>query len=163
LRLPLPTLDALQHAYHTLIPISKHMGLQAQAYDGQCLRVSAPLANNVNHQQSAFGGSLFSVVALAGWGILQLKITEMDLDCNTVIAGGEVSYQLPVFSELVCECRLPPDYPAFAAKLRETGKASILLETAILVDNTPAMTFSGKYVVRQTPPTQRQLDSVAPA
>jgi thioesterase domain-containing protein len=151
LKLSLPTLDALQQAYYTLIPISEHMGLRAEAYDGQCLRVSAPLANNVNHQQSAFGGSLFSVVALAGWGILQLKITEMDVDCNTVIAGGEVSYQLPVFSELVCECRLPLDYPTFATRLIETGKASILLDTAILVDNKPAMTFSGKYVVRQIP------------
>ena len=151
MRLPRPTLEALQQAYYTLIPISEHMGLRAETYDGQCLRVSAPLANNVNHQQSAFGGSLFSVVALAGWGILQLKITEMDLNCNTVIAGGKVSYELPVFRELVCECRLPPDYPAFARRLVKKGKASILLETAILVDNKPAMTFSGKYVVRQTP------------
>jgi len=149
-QLPNATIESLQHAYHTLIPISQHMGIQVVSYDGSCLRVTAPLANNINHQQSAFGGSLFSLVALAGWGILQLKTTELELDCNTVIAGGEVGYHLPVFAELVCECRLPDDYAAFASRLTDTGKASILLDTGIVLDGASAMTFSGKYVVRQT-------------
>ena len=143
------TIESLQQAYHRLIPISEHMGIRVVSYDGECLRVTAPLANNINHQQSAFGGSLFSLVALAGWGILQLKTAELGLDCNTVIAGGEVGYHLPVFTELVCECRLPSSYSDFASRLTNTGKASILLDTGILLDDASAMTFSGKYVVRQ--------------
>jgi len=149
-QLPEASIEALQEAYETLIPISQHMGIRAVSYDGQCLRVTAPLANNINHQQSAFGGSLFSLVALAGWGILQLKTTELGLDCNTVIAGGEVGYHAPVFAELVCECRLPAAFEDFASRLQSTGKASILLETSVLQGDTSAMTFSGKYVVRQT-------------
>ena len=109
MQLPEASIEALQQAYQTLIPISQHMGIQAVSYDGQCLRVTAPLANNINHQQSAFGGSLFSLVALAGWGLLQLKITELGLDCTTVIAGGEVGYQVPVVAELcvTAACQQP--------------------------------------------------------
>ena len=54
MQLPNATIESLQHAYHTLIPISQHMGIQVVSYDGSCLRVTAPLANNINHQQSAF-------------------------------------------------------------------------------------------------------------
>jgi len=142
-------LATLQAALHTLIPISKHMGIEARAYDGRRLVLSAPLANNINHQQSAFGGSLFSLSALAGWGILQLKLAEMKVKANTVIAGGDVSYSQPVFKTLHCEIELPPAYPAFRDKFLETGKASILLTSNILLDGQSAMAFSGKYVVRK--------------
>ncbi|MBQ73546.1 MAG: hypothetical protein CMQ20_00820 [Gammaproteobacteria bacterium] len=57
----------------------------------------APLANNINHQQSAFGGSLFLLSALVGWGLLQLKLTVLNLTANPVIAGGGV---LPLFKSL---------------------------------------------------------------
>lgn len=142
-------LATLQGALHRLIPISKHMGIVAEHYDGNQLVLSAPLANNINHQQSAFGGSLFSLSALAGWGILQLKLTELGMTANTVIAGGDVSYDLPVFESLRCEINLPDDYPTFKEKLVSTGKASILLTSNILVGTGSAMAFHGKYVVRE--------------
>ncbi|MCB1644395.1 MAG: YiiD C-terminal domain-containing protein [Pseudomonadales bacterium] len=148
--LPAATTQALEETCHSLIPISQAMGLRVDAYDGQRLRLSAPLANNINHQQSAFGGSLFSLSALAGWGILQLKMTELGLDTNTVIAGGDVSYDKPVFGQLICVCELPAGYTTFTEKLRERGKASLAMQTRIIVNDETAMTFSGKYVVLLT-------------
>jgi thioesterase domain-containing protein len=142
-------LESLQSALHNLIPISKHMGIEASQYDGQCLILKAPLENNINHQRSAFGGSLFSLSALAGWGILQLKLAELGIKANTVIAGGDVGYSLPVFETLVCEITLPDAYPEFQAKLIANGKASILLTTNIIVEGVSAMTFNGKFVVRE--------------
>jgi len=142
-------LASLQTALHNLIPLSEYMGVEADSYDGERLVLSAPLANNINHQHSAFGGSLFSLSALAGWGILQLKLAEMKVNANTVIAGGDVSYSQPVFSTLHCEIELPATYPTFREKLLETGKASILLTSNILLDGESAMAFNGKYVVRK--------------
>ncbi|MFT5561037.1 MAG: thioesterase domain-containing protein [Candidatus Azotimanducaceae bacterium] len=142
-------LATLQSALYNFIPISKHMGINADSYDGERLVLSAPLANNINHQLSAFGGSLFSVSALAGWSILQLKLAEMKVEANTVIAGGDVSYSHPVFETLHCEIELPDAYPAFRDKFLETGKASILLTSNIMLDGQSAMAFSGKYVVRK--------------
>jgi len=149
-RLDIYDIASLQTALHTHIPISGHMGIEAESYDGERLVLRAPLANNINHQQSAFGGSLFSLSALAGWSIVQLKLAEMKITANTVIAGGDVSYSQPVFTTLHCEIELPPTYPAFRDKLLNTGKASILLTSNIVLDGESAMTFSGKYVVRKT-------------
>ena len=129
------SIEALQASYHSLIPISAHMGMCVDSYDGQTLSVSAPLENNINHQLSAFGGSLFSLAALAGW----------------VIAGGDVSYRQPVFETLRCRCTLPSEYDAFATQLVQNGKASLTLQSRFHLTSSPesdAMTFNGKYAVR---------------
>ena len=128
------------------------MGIRVVDYSGEVLIIAAPLANNINHQQSAFGGSLFSLAALAGWGLMQLKLTELDMDGNTVIAGGGVTYSRPVFEELVCRCAVPPEWPTFEEKLRTRGKGSIGMASTFHLaddpDGEPAMAFEGNYVVR---------------
>ncbi|HIG40467.1 MAG: YiiD C-terminal domain-containing protein [bacterium] len=144
---PISSIELLVEAYHTLIPISQHMGITVDAYDGNSLTIKAPLENNINHQNSAFGGSLFSLAALAGWGIIQLKLSELNLSANTVIAGGDVSYSAPVFEELVCQCRLPDEYDTFVDRLKSKGRASITLQSNFMVDASIAMAFSGRYVV----------------
>ena len=91
------SVESLQRAYHDLIPINAPMVIHIDQYDGRTLIIKAPLANNINHQQSAFGGSLFLLSALVGWGLLQLKLTVLNLTANPVIAGGGV---LPLFKSL---------------------------------------------------------------
>jgi hypothetical protein len=76
-------------------------------------------------------------------------LAELGIKANTVIAGGDVGYSLPVFETLVCEITLPDAYPEFQAKLIANGKASILLTTNIIVEGVSAMTFNGKFVVRE--------------
>ncbi len=138
---------SLEADIHRLIPIAREMGIRVSAYAVNQLTLRAPLANNINHQMSAFGGSLFSVAALSGWGLLQLKTGELRLKCNTVIADGEVSFKRPVFDDFVCTCALPDTYPDFVQALRETGKSSLILTPQILIADQVAMTFSGRYVV----------------
>jgi len=130
------------------------MGITVAGYTGTQLKLSAPLTENINHQQSAFGGSLFSVAALAGWGLLQLKFTELGLDCNTVIATGEVSYRRPVYSDFECRCELPGNWNEFIDKLKANGRASLTLSPQIIVDRQPAMILDGKYVA-----SKRQAES----
>lgn len=147
---PIRDLEDLQAALADLIPITTHMGLTADHYDGQKLILRAPLAPNVNHQRSAFGGSLFSVSALAGWSILQLKLGEQNLSANTVIKGGDVSYTAPVFEDIRCELTLPASFDDFFPRLQSLGRASIVLTSEIFIGNERevAMQFTGKYVVK---------------
>ena len=144
-------LPSLATALASLIPISAHMGIKPTHYDGSCLMLTAPLSANINHQQSAFGGSLFSISALAGWSLLQLKLGELGIKANTVIAGGDVGYSAPVYEELSCKITLPENYDEFVDKLKTKGRASLLMTSNIcLADDTQAMSFNGKYVVHRT-------------
>lgn len=125
------------------------MGIKTLAFDGRKLTIGAPLANNINHQQSAFGGSLFSLAALAGWGLLQLKLGEERLTANTVIAGGEVSYLAPVLEDFTCESTLPAQavYTQFLETLKSNNRAKLKLESDIFCKGVVSMKFEGRYVI----------------
>ena len=70
------SIDELQNVFHQQIPITNHLGLQVSSYENETLRLFAPLQENINHKASAFGGSIYSVCVLAGWGLLYLKMKE---------------------------------------------------------------------------------------
>ena len=51
------TAARLQQTLHDDIPLTREMGLTVAAWDGRQLRLAAPLAPNLNHKCTAFGGS----------------------------------------------------------------------------------------------------------
>ena len=68
-------LDELNAHYDAMPPV-RAMQVRAVHYDGQVLRLRAPLSHNVNDKACAFGGSLVSLMTLAGWGLMTLKLRE---------------------------------------------------------------------------------------
>ena len=147
------SIESLEKTLHKLIPISKHMGITVTDYTGSELTLVAPLANNINHQQSAFGGSLFSLTALAGWGLMQLKLCEENLDGNTVVAGGDVTFSAPVTEDYTCRCSLPDGWPQFLEKLKSKGKAAVGMSSIVSAHGGEAMQFNGHFVVRLRNPS----------
>ena len=79
------------------------------------LRLSAPLAANVNDKGCAFGGSLTSLMTIAGWGIVSLTLAEAGLDADIYVADSRVRYLKPVFEDLVVDAGF--DDPLEAAGL----------------------------------------------
>ena len=72
--------DSVERCYGTIV----------SHYDGNKLQLSAPLEPNVNHQMTAFGGSLLSGCALVGWGLLQLQLGHMGRAGNVVVGRSDV-------------------------------------------------------------------------
>jgi len=136
---------------HSLTPISKVMGISVVSYDRESLTVAAPLAPNINPHQSAFGGSLFSIAALAGWGLIQMKLSELLLDCNTVVMGGEVSYKRPVLEQLLCVCRFRNDSARVFETLVREGAASTTLYSVFKSNDKDAMHLAAKYHIKKKP------------
>ena len=75
-------------------------------WDGETLSLGAPLAANVNDKGCAFGGSLGSLMTIAGWGVAFLQLAEAALDADIYVADSRVRYLKPVFEDLVVEARL---------------------------------------------------------
>lgn len=146
--------DSIRHledTMHSLTPISRVMGISVVSYDGESLTVTAPLAPNINPHQSAFGGSLYSIAALAGWGLIQMKLSELLLDCNTVVMSGEVSYERPVLQQLLCVCSLPNDSAKVFETLDREGSASATLTSVFQSNRKDAMRLSAKYHIKKKP------------
>ncbi len=144
---PIDSAAKLEAAYHDLIPLSGHMGIRVKSFADDRLVLTAPLAPNVNHQGSAFGGSLFSIAALSGWGLIQLTIAKLDRPSNTVIANTDVSFKRPIYDEIECVCELPDSWEATEQALLDSGRASLILKPQIETKGEVAMAISGRYVI----------------
>lgn len=139
---------ALELILHTEIPISKAMGIRVASYDGSRLKLAAPLAPNTNHKSTAFGGSLYSLAVLCGWGLLHLKLAEAKLHKHIVIQESTIRHLHPVKHDLHAECSLDIDaLEHFFRTLKKHGRARLSLDVTISEGNRPAVEFSGRYVV----------------
>lgn len=138
----------LEHTLHNEIPLSQAMGIRVANYDGASLRLIAPLAPNINHKSTAFGGSLYSLTVLCGWGLLHIKLAEMGFKKHIVIQDGHIRYLLPVNTDMQAECRLNESaFERFLQTLKKHGRARLTLNVVIKHQGQVAVEFSSRYVV----------------
>lgn len=64
------------------------LGLHVSAFDGRSLRLSAPLSRNVNDKGCAFGGSMSSLMTLAGWALVTSVLVEAGLHAVDASTAG---------------------------------------------------------------------------
>ncbi|MBI3478924.1 MAG: YiiD C-terminal domain-containing protein [Nitrosomonadales bacterium] len=139
---------ALERTLHDEIPLARAMGVRVAAYDGTTLKLAAPLAPNINHKCTAFGGSLYSLAVLCGWGMVHLKLAEASLHKHIVIQESAIRYLLPVDQDMQAECHLDEDvFGKFLRTLEKHGRARLSLDVVIKRNGQPAVEFSGRYVV----------------
>ena len=140
----------LEHTLHSEIPLSQAMGIRVANYDGASLCLTAPLAPNINHKSTAFGGSLYSLAVLCGWGLLHIKLAEMGFKKHIVIQAGHIRYLLPVDADMQAECRLDESaFDRFTQTLKRHDRARLALNASILQNGRTAVVFTGSYVVHE--------------
>ncbi|WP_147653547.1 YiiD C-terminal domain-containing protein [Vulcaniibacterium gelatinicum] len=141
-------LRALDAHYRSMPPVAA-LGLSIAGYDGRHLRLRAPLAANVNDKGCAFGGSLASLMTLAAWGLVSLRLGEAGLAAEVYVADSQLRYLKPLYADLEAEAELAPDedWDVFLATFRSRGRARAqLLARVRLPDGAAACTFEGRYV-----------------
>jgi thioesterase domain-containing protein len=119
------------------------MGVEVQDLVPSVVLV-APLAPNVNHRGSAFGGSIAALATLAAWSAVRLEIEEHHL----VIAREEVDFLKPGVGPLRAHCdRLDGDVrSSLKERLSAKGRARVDLEATVSVDEVPIARFRGRFV-----------------
>ena len=141
----------LQDVLHSEIPISRDIGIAVEGYDGTRLSLKAPLDKNINHKATAFGGSLYSVAVLSGWGLLYLLMKERGLHGHIVIHESQVKYHRPVQGDIIAMATLddPGILDRFMKVYRRNGKARIHLHAEVQFEGELAVEFHGQYVVHE--------------
>ena len=141
-------LDALAAHFAGMPPVAAMRPAIADWRDGH-LRLSAPLAANVNDKGCAFGGSLTSLMTIAGWGIVSLTLAEAGLDADIYVADSRVRYLKPVFEDLVVDAGFddPLEAAGLVDVLRQQGRASVRIQArTLLADGGVAATLVARYV-----------------
>ena len=149
-------LTRLDHHYQSMPPVAA-LQLRVAGFDGERLRLHAPLSAHVNDKGCAFGGSLASMMTLASWGLVTLRIEEAGLDADVYVADSQVRYLAPLFGDLdvTAEGDTDADWAAFTATLRQRGRARIGLRAwAGLPEGGIATEFTARYVAIVRDPGQ---------
>ena len=128
------TRDAPLDAWFAAMPPVAAMGIRSAGHDGEVLRLVAPLDANVNDKACAFGGSLASIMTLAGWGLLTLRLGDAGIDSDVYVADSQVRYLRPLFTDLEAEARLADDvdWDGVLRAWRERGRARASIVSRVL-------------------------------
>ena len=131
------------------IPLTRAMQLRVQAWDGDSLVLAAPLAPNINDKGCAFGGSLLSLLTLAGWGLIVLKLRALQLQCDVYVQDSEVRYLAPVWQDFTAQARLAEgeSWDEFARALSSRGRARLRVACHVpLATGTEACVLKARFV-----------------
>ena len=141
-------LDAIAAHYRSMPPVAV-MDVSILGYDGEALRLHAPLARHVNDKGCAFGGSLVSLMTLAGWGLASLQLQAAGLDADVFVADSPVRYLAPLFADLeaVAGFAADADPAGFLDAVRNRGRGRIEVQASVpLPEGGVATVMQARYV-----------------
>ncbi len=142
-------LKELEVSLHRDIPLTRSMGVHVVECNGHGLLIRAPLAPNINHAATAFGGSLAAATTLASWGMLWLVMKQLKQSVNILIQESNISYLRPVTKDFVARCEYPSEEQVnkLLTTFERYGKGRIELQSEIYEDNKPCVGFRGLFVL----------------
>lgn len=145
----------LQTLLHEHIPLAREMGAEVRGWDGEALEVVAPLAPNVNHHGTFFGGSASALGILAGWGLVHLLCLEGGLDAEVVIQRVAVRYAAPAPGPLTARARRPDalSWRRFSSGFRRNGLARLRVRVELDCGGIRVATVEAAYGAVREPGT----------
>ena len=132
------------------IPLARAMALRVARHDGAELELTAPLTANINVKGCAFGGSMASLMTLAGWGLVELALRARGIECDIYVGDSIVRYREPLFGELRATARFAEadGLDLFLKTLAARGKARIQVVCATAGEQQDAATLEAAFVAK---------------
>jgi thioesterase domain-containing protein len=130
------------------IPLTRALAVEVVEVNEQCVRLAAPLAPNLNHRQTAFGGSIASLAILAGWSWLHARLATVTPPARLVIQRQEMDCLAPVTDAFEAVCCAPSEaaWQLFSRALAERGRGRLELAAEVRCRGEVAARFRGLYV-----------------
>lgn len=143
------TSDDLQQFFHAHVPLALAMGVEVREAAIGGVRLHFPLAPNLNHHGTAFGGSLSAAGILAGWSLLHVCLSAAGQHAGTVVADSRTRFVSPVEASFDAIALAPAaeQWEQFLDMLSRWGRARLELRTEIRPAG--AADRSGAAVVHQ--------------
>ena len=103
------TAASLQASLHQRIPLSRAMGVRVRVATPAAVVVEAPLAPNVNHSGTVFGGSAAAVAVLAAWSLVEVRLEAAGRPARIVIRRSGMDFERPITADFVATASAPAD------------------------------------------------------
>jgi len=138
-----------QDYLHRHIPLSAAMGVEVVRADAGGVVLAAPLAPNLNHEESGFGGSISALAILAGWTLLHVTVGAEVAGARIVIQRSEIDFISPARGGLEASC--PPaasdSWDRFCESVQRKGRGRVRLGVSVESNGELCALFRGQYAV----------------
>lgn len=133
---------------HSNIPLSAAMGVRVKVATPERVLLFAPLAPNINHHQTVFGGSGVVLATLSAWSLLHLRLRREQLDAQLVIQRSSMEYERPIPGDFEAVCGFADDsaWQRFRLMLMRRGRARMTLNAHLLYASHEMGSFVGDFV-----------------
>ena len=138
----------LQAYLHGHIPLSAAMQVSVDALAAESVTLRAPLAPNINHRETVFGGSASAVAILAAWSLLHTRLLGDGIAARLVIQSNTMDYDAPILGDFTARSSLeaPEQWPRFTRTLARMGKARTRAIAVLESDGQVVGRLTGEFV-----------------
>ncbi|MDD4978411.1 MAG: YiiD C-terminal domain-containing protein [Gallionella sp.] len=133
---------------HEHIPLSLAMQVSVLEANSNQVTLCAPLAPNINHRETVFGGSASALTILSAWALIHTKLTACGFKCTLVIQRNTMSYEKAVTGRFSAQATAPSAeaWELFTRMLQRKGRARISVSSLLTQDGHVAGHFEGEFV-----------------
>ena len=138
----------LQAYLHAHIPLSAAMQVAVRAVHPDGVTLAAPLAPNINHRDTVFGGSASALAILAAWSLMHTRLLAQALAARLVIQSNTMDYEQPMAGEFTARPALvdPDAWPRFTRTFERMGRARMRVGAVLECDGVVGGRLTGEFV-----------------
>lgn len=124
------------------------MGVEVVDVSATGVVLEAPIQPNLNHNSTAFGGSVAAVAILAGWTLTAQELRRTGHEARTVIQKTSVHYEAPIHGAFRARCGPldPHGWERCLRALERHGRGRIRVPIEVVADGVVACHAEGLYV-----------------
>lgn len=142
----------LQAYLHEHIPLSAAMQVAVEVVTAEQVVLGAPLAPNINHRATVFGGSASALAILSAWSLLHVKLSAGGYETRLVIQRNTMSYEQAIVGYFTAHAKAPTteQWQAFTRMLARKGRARIAVASTLIFEGQVVGRFEGEFVALGT-------------
>ncbi len=139
----------LQDSLHERIPLSRAMGVSVLQADPGRVVLRAPLAPNVNHSGTVFGGSAASVAVLAAWALVEVRLQSVAQPGRIVIRRSAMDFERPIVADFTATAESPAaaDWARLLSTLRKDRMGRIVVRSVLECEGARVGELEGEFAV----------------
>lgn len=124
------------------------MQLEVISAQAEEVILAAPLAPNINHMETVFGGSASAVAILAAWLLLHVRLKSAAIASRLVIQSNTMEYELPIKGRFTARSCLAEaaDWQRFVRTLVRKGRARISVISVLEYEGRQVGRLQGEFV-----------------
>jgi thioesterase domain-containing protein len=141
--------DELGEFLRSRIPLSAAMGAEVRSASPDEVVLFAPIAPNLNHRDTVFGGSASAAAILAAWSVLYVRLRAEAVSGRIVIRRNSMSYDRPITEgfDAIAGAPDPADWARLRTTLQRGRTARIRIRARLECRGERAGEFDGEFAV----------------